>query len=147
MAAIREPQSAEGVQPAAATDPCIDCSAAGSTTHRILPDQQLAYVSVAGAVSLDRCLSAIRSLTGDPFFRVDFKVICDIRKMAFHPDGAEAVQIARTLVNLREQFKGKIALVVADKVQMFAARLVSSLATAGGLTMMAFYDLESASRM
>jgi hypothetical protein len=118
----------------------------GMITHYIDPDRGMVFVSCAGRLDFGVCARAIRALADDPGFSPRYKILADVREVDFHPDSAEAIDLARTIVDMREFFAGKIALVVAGRVQLFTAQLVSRLAMAGGITMMPFRDMEEALR-
>jgi hypothetical protein len=115
-------------------------------SRTVMDDRRMIHIVGRGQADASSCIQAVREQASHPAHMPEYKILLDIRELDFHPDSMEAISLARTVVDLRKKFQGKIAVVVCDKVQMFAAQLVGRLVSAGGISMMPFADVESAVR-
>ena len=108
------------------------------------PAARLITVVGEGPADLAATEAIMRGLPADPAHRADFDALVDARSLDYTPTFHEAQQIRSVFHEVRDAYRGRIAVVVSGTVRFGVTRMVSQLVEASGIRMEAFRDLESA---
>lgn len=95
-------------------------------------------VRLTGDANSADCANAIRTVVSDPQFDASYSVLADIRDMSYYPSSSDIEQLAHLLCGLRDCFKGRIALIVPNKLLLLAAKLACAFTAPSGITMKPF---------
>jgi hypothetical protein len=112
--------------------------------YSIDTDARLVMVVGEGTADLAATEALMRALSVDVATRPDFDALIDVRALDFMPTFREAQEIRAILQDVRDDYQGRIAVVVEGTVRFGVTRMVSQLIEASGIRMEAFHDMESA---
>lgn len=114
--------------------------------YRYTIDREARLVTVVGEGlgGLAETEALMRALSAELTPLPDYRILVDALALDYTPTLAEAQQIRTILHDLRDSYRGRIAVVVEGAVRFGVTRMVSSLVESSGIHMEAFRDLESA---
>ena len=112
--------------------------------YKIDTDRKMAVVIPTGIPDFPSSIDAIRAVASDPAFGSDFGVRCDFREIHYTPSISELMVVGRFLA-MPGIFKDhKIAMVVSSGAHLALARLLATVANAGGTHISAFLRIDEA---
>jgi Ni,Fe-hydrogenase I small subunit len=112
--------------------------------YTIDSDARLVTVVGEGLADLGVTGTFMRTLLADREYRPDLDLLVDARTLDYTPTLHEAQEIRTMLHDVRESYRGRIAVVVDGTVRFGMARMVSTLVEPSGIRMEAFRDLATA---
>lgn len=112
--------------------------------HEIADAEGLAYVTARDPVDLEAVRGSISGLAGEPGFRPDLGILVDLRGMDYIPSNDDIQVIADCLGRMKESYRSRIAVVVADDLRFGLFRMASTYANLRGVTMRIFRDTGAA---
>ena len=113
-------------------------------TFSILKDEKRVYVVGEGISHISECLEAMTDLSEDENFKPAFDVIVDLRSFKYSPSFRDAESIASKLSAMKENYRGKVAVVVSTNFLFGMVRMASILADLAGFSFYAFHDYNKA---
>lgn len=97
--------------------------AKGFFSYSINHSEQILKVVGEGSIELDKVIDAINSVLADSEFHEELPIIVDLSKIYYHPPYHELMDIKDHLFSVKDQMKGKIALVVNDDLYFIAVMI------------------------
>jgi len=105
--------------------------------------EQIACVTASGILNLEMCIELTGNLANHPDFQPHYGLIADFRQVPNVPSRAEVRKMATFLRENREDYVGKIALVISSKDRLLAGMLCM-LVRVFGMRMEMFDDMAMA---
>ncbi len=115
----------------------------GAYSHYIDHTEGVCYVKGKGSVNSQISQEAMDNVNNDPEFSSNMNVIVDLREIYYHPTYEELMAIKEHLRFLKENFKGKIALVSSDELY-YVVHMICMFCNRFGLKMRCFKRRENA---
>jgi len=112
-------------------------------TIEISTEEQIAYVTGIGDLTVESSAEAMRNLATDPDFQSHYGVLLDFLRTTNAIHQTKMREIAAALHGFKNTYKGRIALVVNPK-EVRKASTVCLLVRVFGVHMEAYSDIESA---
>jgi hypothetical protein len=113
-------------------------------SHRISPQEQVAYVTASGAVNLDSTVRALAAIVEDPSYRPHYPILADARESCPEFSISDVRALAALLTECRDKLQGRVAFVVTKGRIHTIAHMVSVFAEIAGFPLAAFIDVEEA---
>lgn len=102
------------------------------------------WVTLSGKYSLEDIRQAASLILNDPAFTDDMNLLLDARQSAVNPSFTEVKQRAIFLRSVVLDRRGRIAIVVGDRLRYGLSRMLSIYAQIEGLNIEVFMDIEQA---
>lgn len=112
--------------------------------HEVRPGERIARVTARNPLTLEEVRDSIRGLWKDPGFQPEFRVLVDLRGTGYTPGLEEIQQIAETLGEMKDRYRGRVAVLVSDDLRYGILRMTSTYAELKGFSMPVFRDLAGA---
>ncbi len=106
-------------------------------------ESRMTHVRGWGLTTLEEALRAPIEVAAHPDFESDFGVVVDLRELEFDPGPRDVLETGRNLVRIRSLYKYRLAVVVAAPLSL-PAELAAAVASAGGVALRIFTELEAA---
>jgi hypothetical protein len=97
-----------------------------------------------GDSDFEETLAIMRSLAEDPRYAPDFAILVDAMEFAYVPDFADTIRLRNAFEELKQSYRGPIAVVLDDAVRYGVTRALSGMTALFGLRLQAFRDFPSA---
>jgi general stress protein 26 len=115
-------------------------------TYNIAATQRRALIAGTGKGTFDEFVAIMDRLVADPAFWPEYDVMADFRQLRYSPSLREVRRFANIFGRVRSEFRGRVAFVVADKLQLRLGRFASMLARVLNFEIATFEDRDQAGR-
>jgi general stress protein 26 len=114
--------------------------------YHILSDEHLVEVTARATASFDGFIEGMIRLANDPVFVSDYPIIADFREAHYHPSFADVRRMGTSFAPYRRTFRGRVAFVVRDRLQLKLGRFAALLAKVLDFDIAVFEQPEDADR-
>lgn len=97
-----------------------------------------------GTSDLAATLAQMRALAADPLYAPDFALLVDANELDYVPTFAETLRLRDAFEELRAEYRGPIAIVLADTLRYGVTRSLAGMTSLFGVRLQAFRDFPAA---
>ncbi len=108
------------------------------------PAARLVTVRAHGDSDRAATIAQMRSLAADPLYAPDFAIVVDSTAFGYVPDFADTLHLRDAFEELRQSYRGPIAIVIDDPLRYGVTRALAGMTSLFGLRLQAFRDFPSA---
>ena len=108
------------------------------------PAARRVTVRAHGTSDLAATLAQMRALAADPLYAPDFAMLVDANGLDYVPSFAETLRLRDAFEELRQSYKGPIAIVLDDTLRYGVTRTLAGMTSLFGVRLQAFRDFPSA---
>lgn len=116
-------------------------------SYTIIPSEQYVHASLSGDASFHEIISLLEEITADASYDPKFNYLFDVRTITQYLTYAETLALFEYYkTNLSRKIRGKIAVVIAQRVQFGITRIAATIFSRKGIDVNSFYTVEEAVR-
>ena len=96
--------------------------------YQILSGDRIVEVTARATASFDSFIEGMVQLANDPAFVPDYPIVADFREARYHPSFSDIRRMGESFASYRRAFRGRVAFVVRDRLQLKLGRFAALLA-------------------
>jgi hypothetical protein len=116
-------------------------------SYSIISSEHYVHVAISGNISFQEIISLLEEITEHASFDPKFHFLFDVRTITQYLSYAETLSLFEYYKNnLFRKIQGKIAVVIAQRVQFGITRIAATIFSRKGIDVNSFYSIEEAVR-